>query len=245
MAIALGAAASLGAQALGAQEGAAAVPPSSFPLATFLDSAALHASLTRLPSRPAAKQTERVFVVVFDSTGQPRPPRAAVPADMPAAYRDTVGALLRAALRPIPPRPYGWRTTLLVEAGDPPRIAVVDLPIPIPQRAPRVVNRGRVGELLYAEAQALMNADRSLEGREMQARLALRIDTLGVVDSAWLVASSGLPAVDSAALRVGPAFRFTPALFDGEPIVTRVTQPIIFVFEAEEPKGKKKKRGAP
>jgi len=68
---------------------------------------------------------------------------------------------------------------------------------------------------------------RGIEGKVV---LRLHVDELGRVsaDSSRLAASSGYPALDSAALDAVPRFRFAPALRNGAPVAATFLQPIQF-----------------
>jgi len=60
--------------------------------------------------------------------------------------------------------------------------------------------------------------------------LRMFVDTTGRVapDSTRIAESSGYPALDSAALRGAPEFRFAPALHNGAPIAASFLQPVHF-----------------
>ena len=202
-------------------------PPS---VQAYLDSAALHAALVQLAPSPATRRIAHVFRVEFDSAGRPRAAHAAAPRVMARAYRDAVAPLVTAALRPIDPRPDGRQVLLLVEAGASPRIAEITLP----QQRPSVANLGRLGHVLHEEAQAIVNADTTLLGRELTARVSMRVDEDGIASLAAIERSSGRADVDAAALRATRIIRLRPALLDGEPVPVRVVLPIRFVFPAED-----------
>jgi TonB family protein len=60
--------------------------------------------------------------------------------------------------------------------------------------------------------------------------LHLFVDTAGVpvADSTRIVTSSGIPALDSAALRGAPQLRFSPARRDATPLAVAVLFPVLF-----------------
>jgi protein TonB len=68
---------------------------------------------------------------------------------------------------------------------------------------------------------------RGVEGKVV---LQLHVDEAGRLDadSTRLAASSGYPALDSAALGAVPRFRFAPALRNGAPVAATFLQPIHF-----------------
>ena len=198
-------------------------------LRTFLDSAALHAALVRLPAPREGKRAARVFVVAFDSAGRPQPVRPAVRRAMPDAYRESVAPLVQAALRPMAPFKDGWQAMLLVESGAAPAIREVVLP----EWQPRVANMQALSAALYASAHRLVNTDDSLEGTELLVHVALRVDEDGIAEPRGITRSSGNAAVDDAALGAVRIVRFHPGLLDGEPVAARVVLPIRFVFPKE------------
>ena len=205
---------------------AVAAPPR---MSAFLDSAALHAALARVPAPRARRRIERVFVVTFDSAGQPQPVKPAAPRAMPAGYRDTVGPLLQAALRPIAPRRGGWPSLLLVQTGSTPAVADVQLP----RRMPAVANMSALQRALYDASQELLAVDDALVGREFPLRIAMRVDEDGIATPTGIAVSSGVRAVDDAALGAMRVIRFRPELLDDEPVPSRVVLPIRFVFPKE------------
>ena len=72
----------------------------------------------------------------------------------------------------------------------------------------------------------------ALFAQRIEGKVILRmfVDTSGAVvqDSTRIAESSGYPALDSAALRAAPAFRFAPALHNGEPVAALFLQPVHF-----------------
>jgi TonB family protein len=61
------------------------------------------------------------------------------------------------------------------------------------------------------------------------------VDTAGAIvpDSTRIEETSGVPALDSAALLAAPRLRFAPALRDGEPVPAPFLQPFDFRPPAE------------
>ena len=72
----------------------------------------------------------------------------------------------------------------------------------------------------------------ALFAERIEGKVVLRmfVDTSGtaVQESTRIAESSGYPALDSAALRAAPSFRFAPALRNGEPVATLFLQPVHF-----------------
>lgn len=72
----------------------------------------------------------------------------------------------------------------------------------------------------------------ALFNERIEGKVVLRmfVDAEGAVvsDSTRIAESSGYPALDSAALRAAPSFRFAPALRRGEPVATLFLQPVHF-----------------
>ena len=217
-----------------AQDPAVASTPPKPALTEMLDSAALHAALARIPAAPAQRRIERVFVVAFDSTGQPRPPRAAAPEAMPESYREAVGPMIESALRPIEAHGRSWAIWLLVEAGNPPRIEEVQLEV----QQPRVANHGVVYRELSRVAEQLVRRDTMLEGTKREVRVRMIAGADGRADSARVVQSSGIAAADSAALHITSIVRFDPMRYDGVPVRSWVVLPVVYVFPpGDEPAG--------
>ncbi len=68
------------------------------------------------------------------------------------------------------------------------------------------------------------------QGVEGEVRLLLYVDALGrvVKDSTRIAASSGTPALDSAAIAGSAQLRFAPAHRNGQPVGAAFVQPVIF-----------------
>lgn len=77
-----------------------------------------------------------------------------------------------------------------------------------------------------------VNYPAMLYGRGVEGKVVLRlyVDESGRLDaeSTKVAASSGYPALDSAALVAVPRFRFAPALRNGSPVAATFLQPIHF-----------------
>ena len=73
------------------------------------------------------------------------------------------------------------------------------------------------------------------QGVEGEVRLRLYVDSLGHVrpDSTRVVASSGTPALDSAAVRGASLLMFAPAHKDGRPVAVAFYQPVVFRRRAD------------
>jgi TonB family protein len=222
LAFLLASAAPVGAQS----EFVVAAPPR---LHAYLDTASLRTALARLPVRPYGRRTERLFRLEWDSTGQPLAPTPAVARAMPARHRDAVLPLIRAALRPTTPHQGGWAAFVLVDAGNPPRIEEV---FPSEQPA-RLVNAAAVHQTLYQHAQRLLRADTSLVGLRVSVRVAMDVNEAGAVTASRLVSSSGITALDEAALRAARSARFRPSSLDGEPVPSTVVLPFQVVFSGD------------
>jgi len=222
LAILLFSAAPLGAQT----ESVVAAPPR---LHAFLDTASLRAALAHVPVRPHRRRTERLFRIEWDSTGQPLAPTPAVPRAMPGAYRDAVVPLLQAALRPTTPHHGGWASFVFVDAGSAARIEEV-FPIELPAR---LTNGTALHQALYQQAGRLLQRDTSLAGRRVTVRVAVDVDARGNVAGARLVSSSGIMALDEAALRAVRIARFQPGSVDGEPAPSTVVLPFEVVFSRD------------
>lgn len=94
--------------------------------------------------------------------------------------------------------------------------------------APRIMNRGEVGEVLESEyPTSYRNA-----GIGGSVVVHFFIDEVGVVQNAVVAESSGHQAFDDAALRVADVARFSPASNRSEPVPVWIQIPISF-----EPRG--------
>lgn len=90
--------------------------------------------------------------------------------------------------------------------------------------APSILNRDEVVAAMVREYPPLLR-DAGIGGT---ARIYFFIDKEGAVDQVRLDESSGHEALDTAALNVAGAFRFSPALNDGGPVPVWVSFPITF-----------------
>lgn len=90
--------------------------------------------------------------------------------------------------------------------------------------APAILNRDEVVGAMVREYPPLLR-DAGIGGT---ARIYFFVDEDGAVEQVRLDESSGHEALDTAALNVAGAFRFSPALNDGEPVPVWVSFPITF-----------------
>lgn len=84
--------------------------------------------------------------------------------------------------------------------------------------------------MLNAESPVVYPAALLAEGIGGKVILRMYVDTGGRIapDSTRIAESSGYPALDSAALRASPEFRFAPALRNGSPVASMFLQPVHF-----------------
>lgn len=84
--------------------------------------------------------------------------------------------------------------------------------------------------MLNAESPVVYPAALLAEGIGGKVILRMYVDTAGRIaqDSTRIAESSGYPALDSAALRAAPEFRFAPALHNGAPVAASFLQPVHF-----------------
>jgi protein TonB len=96
---------------------------------------------------------------------------------------------------------------------------------------------GTVPRMLNAEPPFRYPAE--LYARRVQGNVMLRlhVDSTGRVhpDSTSIVASSGIPALDSAAVRGAAALEFAPAVRDGHPVGLTIRFPVHFRHPAAPP----------
>ncbi len=209
---------------LSAQDSATVAPRPA--LGTWLDTTALRAALMAVRPHGGTHRATRLFLAGFDSAGVPTAPREAAPGPMPAIWRDTVLALLRAAQRPIPHRGPGASVYLFVESGPDARVeeTTVDL------RRAALANVGILTRRLEREASDLRSNLDSLDGLTLPVRVHLTVSPEGVVEQSRIILSSGWAVVDAAALRIVSATRFVPSHIEGVPVRSNVILPLRFVF---------------
>jgi TonB family protein len=186
------------------------------------------AALSRLPPPPDTVRRARAFFIHFDSTGRPDTVRALFPV-VDSSFAQRVREALQPALRvPPPTRPFDL--TVVVNTGPEASVRPADF---LFGRRPSVTNRSHIGGLLRSAVTRLQERDTLLFGRQ----LTVYVRTMANVDStatfASVTRSSGDPAVDSAALEVASALRFSPGEVDGVRIPLWVGLPLSFVFPEE------------
>lgn len=189
------------------------------------DTAALRAALaTRaaLPDRRAA----RVVYIVSDSAGSTPRVWFAVPLLVESELRDSLGAVIRAHLRPTEAAWARTRTAVLIASGPHASIERITVTEELPTMRDLPRFRRKLGDL----ADSLVQRDEKLVGRELAIRIRLRVTEQGAVIGDSVVQSSGVAAADSAALRLARTVHFTPGRFEGEIVPVYVVVPVRFVF---------------
>ena len=98
------------------------------------------------------------------------------------------------------------------------------------QRAAAQTGENDVPVAINGESPFQYPAELYYQGVEGEVRLRLYVDALGRVapESTRVAASSGTPALDSAALAGAAQLRFAPAHRDGQPVGALFVQPVIF-----------------
>ena len=153
------------------------------------------------------------------SFAMPSPPRLAV--------QDTPPPLSpKPTFTPVPVRPELRRSGLAVQ-DTPPPLGIKPTFTPMTVR-PELRNVPEVQRLLMAEYPPLLRS----AGIGAQPVVWLFIDQTGRVGEVQLSASSGYPALDSAALRVARQMEFTPAANRGVTVPVWVEVPIVFTAES-------------
>jgi TonB family protein len=206
--------------------GMAQGPRDSLPVERLNYSEAIDA-LSRLPPPPDTARRARAFYIHFDSTGRPDTVRATFPV-VDSTFATRVRDALQPALRVAPPvQPFD--VTVIVNTG--PDASVT--PVVFLGGRPSIVNQTRVRRQLQLAIPRLLERDTLLFGRQ----LTVYVKTIANVDStstsASVMRSSGVPAVDSVALDVASAVRFSPGVVDGIPTPMWVGLPLSFVFPEE------------
>lgn len=213
------------APAVAAQTAQAAQSAPAPSIGELADTAALRIALAAhapLPGRRAA----RVVHIVADSAGSTPRVWFAVPLLVDQARRDSISAAIRAHLRPVSAATARTRTALLITSGPGAafeHVTVTEVP-PTLRDLPGF--RRKLGDF----ADGLVREDEKLVGRELAIRIRLHITEDGGVAADSLIASSGVAAADSAAVRLARTVRFTPGMFEGEIVPMYVVLPIRFIF---------------
>jgi TonB family protein len=209
------------------EQSVAAMPRDSHPVERLLDSAAI-AALSRLPPPPDTARRARAFYIHFDSAGRPDTVRAAFPLLVDSTFAARVRDALQPALRVGPPvQPFD--VTVIVNTGPDASLT----PGVFVGRQPRVANRTHVFIRLQLAMPRLLERDTLLFGRQFTVHVKMIVNVDSTATSASVMRSSGVPAVDSVALNVASAFRFSPGEVEGVPTPTWVWLPISFVFPEE------------
>jgi TonB family protein len=198
-----------------------------WPLATFVDSAALVRAVSGLPAPgdlPAG--VTPLFWVGFDSAG---PGVRVTPLfdETPESYAGPVEAAIRAHLKPRPPfLPDDRSFTLRVVAGPQPLVDNPEVVAHAPALRPG--ERARLGVELNRLPRPPRDSLRAHGGR-LDYLVGLRVQADGTVDSTSVVLkrSPGFPQLDARVLLVVRTMRFRPATFDGVPQAVLVTLPIV------------------
>jgi TonB family protein len=180
-----------------------------------------------LPARPTSTLSRRIRTLAREREGVSR---------VRVLLLMAVGGLIIAAscLVPGPDRDEATITgpDLSTEAVDAvpsdPSIEPVFTPFTV---APEVRNRAQVQQALEREYPAELR-EAGIGGRTV---LYFHIDETGEVTDIRVDASSGHPALDEAALRVGAEFSFTPALNRDERVPVWISIPVVFQSRAAPP----------
>ncbi len=192
------------------------------PLTAYVDSAALHDALSRIPPL-AGDEVAHVFTLEFGPDGallhvEPF-------SGLTGGYAEEVVKALTAHARR--QRASGLPTSihLHVAAGPSPRIARVD---PSAVTPPAVSNMGRIAALLEDAVRA-HGAQLERLGRRT-AVVDMRVLENGRVEDVRMESSTGSPLLDQQALKVAARARFRPAMLNWRPVRVRVVLPLSFLL---------------
>jgi TonB family protein len=192
-----------------------------WPLAAFVDSAALVRAVSDLPAPTDLPAGARpLFRVSYDSTGGPGVEVWPAIRQIPESYAGPVVAAIRAHLKPRPPLPRHRVFTLRVVAGPQPLVDAAE----VAERVP-ALRRGE-GARLRQELLRLPRPD-SLSKRTSYI-VDFRLLEDGTVDpaTARIERSTATPELDAGVLRIVRTLRFTPAAIEGVPTAVKVRIPI-------------------
>lgn len=213
----------------------AEMPRDSLPVERVQYSAAI-AALSRLPPPPDTTRRARAFYVHFDSTGRPDTVRTAFPLLLDSTFAARVGDALQTALRVGPPvQPFN--VMLIVNTGPDASLT----PWVFAGRQPRVANLTVVSRRLQRAMRQLRERDTLLFGRQFTVDVKMIANVDGTATSASVMRSSGVPAVDSVALDVASAYRFSPGEVEGIPTPMWVWLPIDIVFPEESERERRRR----
>jgi hypothetical protein len=180
------------------------------PLWTWLDSAAVTGTASRLQAPGLPQHMKPIFRVTFDTTGVLHAVEP-VYGQIPSAYADSVAAVLRAAAKPQPPSRRPMTFLVRVEGGPTPRVDEPD----VVYRAARPRDPVVLGGALGALARSLRPEDRRQPPSGFL--VWMRVGADGKVDreSVRLLRTSGLQRVDDGIVSIARKTEFRPAEVDG------------------------------
>lgn len=209
-----------------AQQGMERGPRDSHPIERVVYAEAI-AALSRLLPPPDTARRARAFYVHFDTTGRPDTVRAAFPV-VDSAFAARVREALQPALRIAPPF-QSFDMTVVVNTGSDASVTPVDFF----GRRPSVANPSALRTLLRRAVTQLRERDTLLFGQQLTVHVRMIANVDGTATSAVITRSSGVPAVDSVALELASALRFSPGVVDRTPTPIWVVQPMTFAFPRE------------
>jgi TonB family protein len=186
------------------------------------------AALSKLPPPPDTVRRARAFFIHFDTTGRPDTIRAAFPL-VDSAFAAEVRDALKPALRMAPPfQPFDL--TVVVNTGSDASVTPVGF---FYDRMPSVANPSALRSFLRRAVIELQERDTLLFGQQLTVHVRMIANVDGTATSAAVRRSSGVPAVDSAALEGASALRFSPGVVDRTPTPIWVVLPMTLVFPPE------------
>jgi|AP95_1055475.scaffolds.fasta_scaffold19024_3 TonB family protein len=163
------------------------------------------------------------FVANHGDTGGEAPPRAAVAESLPESGEPSSESEHEWRARPLEPIPYVQPLNTGVKHA--PQLQVPETPVFMPYNVPpSITNRAEVAEAIRAAYPPALS-DGGIGGT---VRVFFYIAAAGRVEEVQLDRSSGLGALDAAALSVAAVYRFSPALNRDTAVSTWASFPITF-----------------
>jgi TonB family protein len=211
---------------------ARSAPEPTLPVATFIDSVALHQALLAAPPAPAGFRLRPLFRVAYDSTGVLKEVSTYSTTHFPAEYGRQMVEMLRAHVRPrITSARESWNTVWL-QSGSSPKIAVLSNAVEV---KPALVNTADISRELQRVSQRLQRLDPGLAGQQRTAGVSMRVSEEGVPEEPTVRRSTGSFQIDREILNVARLMRFSPATVNEYPVRVFVQIPITVVFTEQRP----------
>ena len=190
------------------------------------DSAALLRDLESYLSAPGGRPELIALRVDYEKSGVVK--RMEFDDDVPKEDQRTLNRTFKSHLKVLPAQQKAYSVGLRITGGPAPRVRL----LPVTVTCPPALKNGQFILSLFGQEAALLANDGHLDSvRRRQVTLRMRVTRAGEPRDMAVIQSSGIPAVDQAALRTAVAMQFQPAILGREPVDVWVKQPINFAVE--------------